>query len=221
MSISIKTLFILISLLLSISISTFIQTSSYKATSITLLDDNKSLFQSNGTPINSTHYNLWNQIINTNWICNGNTCPSTRGKCIDNHICQCSPLYANANSQDKGCNYQKNHQLTFLIFEALLSLGIGHFLVGNTFIGFFKLLLGFTPCLFGILSACSVLPIKQYENFFGSCTAIIILTCAFAFMVWWFIDIIFILFTSIYNCDSNGIALVPIFNNEFMCSSSH
>ena len=83
-------------------------------------------------------------------ICNKYTCPKSRGLCNEENQCICIKGYDTIDDLSKGdfyCNYKKKSKLIAFLLEFVLGFGAGHFYMGKTTLGTYKMVYTSITCL--------------------------------------------------------------------------
>lgn len=131
--------------------------------------------------------------------------------------CKCIKGYTNLTENDEvKCCYKQKKQLTAFILEMLLSLGIGHFYIGNTFLGYIKLITISSIELLMIVYSCVIYNGDHLRkigregedkwSIFHLIGTIFMFFGCFVFLLWQIIDVI-MFGLNLYK-DENGIELV-------------
>lgn len=79
-------------------------------------------------------------------VCNKLSCPETRGVCTKNGICTCFKPFKTIGKQEYGefeCNYEQKSQMIAFLLEFIISFGVGHMYLGNTYIAIGKMIFCF------------------------------------------------------------------------------
>ena len=82
--------------------------------------------------------------------CTTENCPEPNFCGLKNTVCYCAKGLANYpfnGVKDVYCQYEQHAQLTGFLWELLLNMGIGHFVIGQNLMGTFKLLVLLIPII--------------------------------------------------------------------------
>ena len=142
-------------------------------------------------------------------ICSPENClyPSL---CISKTVCKCKDGFYNTNLDDKNyqnkCNYKMKSSNTPFWIEIITNIGLGHIIIGNFKIGFFKFFYMLTTLAFFYYVCMSEKNSQKYlsDTYHLIITLINFLLC-FGVFIWWLIDAI--CFGINKYKDNNGIKL--------------
>ena len=112
-------------------------------------------------------------------LCNEDNCPLDRGTCSGENFCFCFDGFISTYETPTLCDYVQKDRTLYFILEFVLSLGIGHFYVGNYIYGIIKLI-----CYLGIYG----LYFGAYLNKKGIDAARIRLFLWVIISIWQFVD---------------------------------
>ena len=146
-------------------------------------------------------------------VCDTRICFPLFGVCTNSNTCHCLKGYANVpgkNNKPFICSYYQKHQLHAFLQE-LFGIGIGHFYIGQWWIGLLKLIVCFVIpiVLLLVLFGCVYLP-KDHDGPLSSESYLLMVTLillAVIFGAWTIID--GVLFGINFWKDGNGIPLKP------------
>ena len=125
--------------------------------------------------------------------CTTTNCPEPNFCGLKNTVCYCAKGLANYpfnGVKDVYCQYEQHAQLTGFLWELLLNMGIGHFVIGQNLMGTFKLLVLFIPIILYVLGKVGVFKLGFKEGTTGSIIMGVIIACSLASFAWWLADAI-------------------------------
>ena len=125
--------------------------------------------------------------------CTTTNCPEPNFCGLKNTVCYCAKGLANYpfnGVKDVYCQYEQHAQLTGFLWELLLNMGIGHFVIGQNLMGTFKLLVLFIPIILYVLGKVGVFKLGFKEGTTGSIIMGVIIAFSLASFAWWLADAI-------------------------------
>ena len=125
--------------------------------------------------------------------CTTENCPEPNFCGLQNTVCYCAKGLANYpfnGVKDVYCQYEQHAQLTGFLWELLLNMGIGHFVIGQYMIGAFKLLVLVIPIILYVLGKVGVFKLGFKEGMTGSFMMGLIIAFSLASFAWWLADAI-------------------------------
>ena len=142
-------------------------------------------------------------------ICSPETCPYP-SLCTSKTVCKCKDGFYNTNVDDNNfqnkCNYKMKSSNTPFWTEIITNIGLGHMIIGNFKIGFFKFFYMITTFSFFYYVCMSDKNSQKYlsDKYHLIITIINFLLCLGVF-IWWLVDAI--CFGINKYKDNNGIKL--------------
>ena len=127
--------------------------------------------------------------------CTTTNCPEPNFCGLKNTVCYCAKGLANYpfnGVKDVYCQYEQHAQLTGFLWELLLNMGIGHFVIGQNLMGTFKLLVLFIPIILYVLGKVGVFKLGFKEGTTGSIIMGVIIAFSLASCAWWLADAIMV-----------------------------
>lgn len=125
--------------------------------------------------------------------CNADNCPAPNFCGKKTSACYCEKGLANypfTGINDVYCQYEQHSQLKSFLFELLLNLGIGHFIIGRYIMGAFKLIIMFIPIMLLIMSKVGCVKMGFKEGTCGTIVQIIAIAFGIGAFAWWITDAI-------------------------------
>ena len=143
----------------------------------------------------TTYYssNPDNYLSKQDITCTTENCPEPNFCGKSTSACYCAKGLANypfTGVNDVYCQYEQHSQLKSFLLELLLNLGIGHFIIGQYFMGVSKLIIMFIPIMLLIMSKMGCVKMGFKEGTCGTIVQIIAIAFGIGAFAWWITDAI-------------------------------
>ena len=138
---------------------------------------------------NTPSHSLYTAI---NIKCTESVCPSPNFCNDEGDTCYCARGYVNDprnSNPNTYCSYKQHKQLTSFLWELLTNFGIGHYIIGNVWKGFFKTFFSIVFFTFCGLIIAKVLTIEKSKNVLGIVVTLSVYISFIILFIWWIIDI--------------------------------
>lgn len=123
--------------------------------------------------------------------CNSVNCPEPNWCSDDKKICYCIKGRANypfGGERGQFCVYKQHSQLACFLWELLLNIGIGHFIIKDNLIGILKLIIMLVPCVITILSLLGLLKTGYGHGTTATISSTLRIVFGVGAFVWWLTD---------------------------------